>query len=237
MWSPIPRMPTSCVRSTWSPPNIRMERRLRPLRAGGACLSRHPRRTCGVYCRCGGRRPAANLNGGTLLCVVVTVRTAIAAVAAAGTVPIPGTAGSPPCPPSPSCPSFPAAARLPTPVGPCMSPSPRSFGILRAGRTRTPPAAAAAAAADCPAAPAGAATYNNTPHSRNGPPGYTGRPGAVRGALLRWRTEGNGLPRTSRRSHRPRSSRPPAPRRGRSPWYRHPGDSYRSALPGNAPAV
>lgn len=153
MWSPIPRMPTSCVRSTWSPPNIRMERRLRPLRAGGACLSRHPRRTCGVYCRCGGRRPAANLNGGTLLCVVVKVRTAIAAVAAAGTVPIPGTAGSPPCPPSPSCPSFPAAARLPTPVGPCMSPSPRSFGILRAGRTRTPPAAAAAAAADCPCRP------------------------------------------------------------------------------------
>lgn len=153
MWSPIPRMPTSCVRSTWSPPNIRMERRLRPLRAGGACLSRHPRRTRGVYCRCGGRRPAANLNGGTLLCVVVTVRTAIAAVAAAGTVPIPGTAGSPPCPPSPSCPSFPAAARLPTPVGPCMSPSPRSFGILRAGRTRTPPAAAAAAAADCPCRP------------------------------------------------------------------------------------
>lgn len=31
---PDPRMPTSCVRSTWSPPNIRMERRLRPLRAG-----------------------------------------------------------------------------------------------------------------------------------------------------------------------------------------------------------
>ena len=75
------------------------------------------------------------------------------------------------------------------------------------------------------------------PHSRKGPPGYTGRPFALRGALLRWRTEGNGLPRTSRRSHRPRSSRPPAPRRGRSPWYRHPGDSYRSALPGNAPAV
>lgn len=172
MWSPIPRMPTSCVRSTWSPPNIRMERRLRPLRAGGACLSRHPRRTCGVYCRCGGRRPAANLNGGTLLCVVVKVRTAIAAVAAAGTVPIPGTAGSPPCPPSPSCPSFPAEAPPSTPAGRCMSPTPPSCGIPQ--RTGMGAAPAAAAGTDRPCRPSRGGYLRQHPHTADVPPGRPG---------------------------------------------------------------
>lgn len=161
MWSPIPRTPTSCALSTWWLPNL-----FRHTCAGPSGDRRFllpaPAGPQARILSCGGQKPAAILNGGTLPCAVAIVRIAAAAVAgaAAAAAPAPGTtAGPSPCPLSTSCPCAPAAAALP-PAGRSTSPSPPSCGRTR---RRTPaPAAAAAAGADPRAAPQGAVTY---PHS------------------------------------------------------------------------
>lgn len=158
MWSPIPRTLTSCALSTWWLPNL-----FRHTCAGPSGDRRFllpaPAGLQARILSCGGQRPAAILNGGTLPCAVAIVRIAAAAVAAAAAAaPAPGTtAGPSPCPLSTSCPCAPAAAAPPT-AGRSTSPSPPSCGRTR----RRTPAPAAAAGADPRAAPQGAVTY---PHS------------------------------------------------------------------------
>ena len=158
MWSPIPRIPTSCALSTsWLP---ELSRPIAPVPENGGrrFLCPAPPRSRRRILSCGGQTPAAILNGGTLSCTAAIVRIAAAAAAAPVTE---TTAGPSPCPPFPACPGFPAATAPPTPAGRCTSLSPPSSGRTR--RTApTPAAAAAAAAAECRAAPPGAATY---PHS------------------------------------------------------------------------
>ena len=63
MWSPIPRTPTSCVRSTWLPPDIRFSERRRS-RQGRRFFCPHPPPVPNVYCGCGGDPPSALLNRG-----------------------------------------------------------------------------------------------------------------------------------------------------------------------------
>ena len=146
MWNPIPRTPTSCALSTLWPPDSSDPSAPVPASGAGAFCFCEPCTRLSHILSCGGPAPAATLNGGTLSCAVVIVRTAAAAGAAA---PVPETAGPSPCPPLRSCPGWLAAAP-PAPAGRSTSPSPPSSG--RARRRSPSPAVPAAPAAAVPAA-------------------------------------------------------------------------------------
>lgn len=172
MWSPIPRTPTSCARSTWSPPNIG---RSDVPTAAGPLVRRlfcpRTRRHPAAYTADAAGFPPPTSVWGNISCLVVSVRTA-AAAAAAETAPPPETAGFPPCPPSLSCPSFLAEAPPSTPAGRCMSPTPPSCGIPQ--RTGMGAAPAAAAGTDRPCRPSRGGYLRQHPHTADVPPGRPG---------------------------------------------------------------